>query len=513
MIPSFCKDIYKMLCQKYPNRKIYVIGDQHFYHTNILHYTRTNFSDIENMNEYIIRKHNETVDKEDIVIFLGDFCFKNSKIKQMFEKMNGHKYLVLGNHDSQNIIKNYPIFGLEGVFVSPIKIKNQYLSHTPLINTENTDLSFSLIVNEFKKQANSINYHGHIHTPDFISPSHRNVTCEMINYTPLMIGKTKPKEEEKSKYSFIQSNIFNDILEYLKEKHYINPSIVISDYIYTMLLEHNFPYYDNYFIQGSFGLLKKYDYLFSFSDLDISLLYNYELSKKKNITLLKEITDSSYQFLKEIDKINVQFKKRYDFICIFEALYTSNNPYFASCYFDANMIPIDWYKNTDFFSLEEGSIIEKFLSRSTGSFITEYSLPRFTVQTLKPEGDIANSLLQILFQKGQEEKKKMVCKKLEYIYNHTFKEKNMEDFSNIFTRFFLRNISFLYSLKRLDEIAYIQRQNLTNIRTYLQAQSKYPFYDILFSSNSPFSSIYQEISSIQTKETFEAAKQMIKKLK
>lgn len=146
MFTSYCQDIYQMLSKKHPNKKIYIIGDQHLFHTNIINYTRKCFSNVLEMNEYIITSHNETVGKDDIVIFLGDFCFKNSYIKEALEKMNGYKYLILGNHDQETIIKNYHNLGFEGVFTSPVKIKDNYLSHEPLIDGERTDLHFNLVL-------------------------------------------------------------------------------------------------------------------------------------------------------------------------------------------------------------------------------------------------------------------------------------------------------------------------------------------------------------------------------
>ena len=60
------------------------------------------------------------ITKDDIVIFLGDFCFKYGSIKEILDRMNGHKYLILGNHDLEDLVKNYPNLGFEGVFTFPI---------------------------------------------------------------------------------------------------------------------------------------------------------------------------------------------------------------------------------------------------------------------------------------------------------------------------------------------------------------------------------------------------------
>jgi len=77
---TFCQDIYEMLSKKHPNSRIYAISDQHFYHNNIIQYTRNNFFNVEEMNRHIIAKHNEVIKEQDVVLFLGDFCFKNSFI-------------------------------------------------------------------------------------------------------------------------------------------------------------------------------------------------------------------------------------------------------------------------------------------------------------------------------------------------------------------------------------------------------------------------------------------------
>ncbi|MFH1797956.1 MAG: hypothetical protein ABH844_01235 [Candidatus Omnitrophota bacterium] len=55
------------------------ISDYHFSHANIIRYSNRPFETVEEMNEVIIRKHNERVKPEDTVFFLGDFIFKAGK--------------------------------------------------------------------------------------------------------------------------------------------------------------------------------------------------------------------------------------------------------------------------------------------------------------------------------------------------------------------------------------------------------------------------------------------------
>jgi len=69
------------------------------------------------MDAELIRRWNERVKPEDIVYFLGDFCFKNTsggkpgegtlkRYDEFRKQLNGDIVFVLGNHDSNNGIKS-----------------------------------------------------------------------------------------------------------------------------------------------------------------------------------------------------------------------------------------------------------------------------------------------------------------------------------------------------------------------------------------------------------------------
>lgn len=515
MITTFTQDIYNMLCQKYPNQNIYVIGDQHFFHNNIIYYTRNNFSDIFTMNQNIIDKHNEIVSKDDIVIFLGDFCFKTEYIKDITIKLNGHKYLILGNHDSADLVKRYPNLGFEGVFLTPIKIGNKYLSHEPLIEGQRNDLQFNLILNEFKKISQKINYHGHIHDlDDKISNNYQNVTCEVLDYKPLLLCKTK-KIDKNEKPLFINSASFTENITEFISKHHIQPQLIIGDYIYSMILESMSYYKDDYFVQGSYGLLKKYNLLTKFSDLDISFLYDNTISKNQNIDLFKNKVDTIYNSLKSIDNINLIFLKRYVSLRIFEALYTTKHPYFTSCILDSNLIAFDCYKKDDFIKLNKSTILQNYLQKNKPSIIEEYKFPNFQTQFLKPEGDIANLLLQIIYQTCPADKKLESLKRLRYVCKNTLLEQNVDYFSDIFSRLFLRNISFLYTVNRYDEIEYIQKQ-IPDVG-FLSKSLPMIFYnqicDIINNPNSSFSLVRNEISNTSIDQVFDKCLTLIKSIK
>ena len=81
----------------------YYIADCHFYHRNLItRMDKRNFKDVEEMNEYMIQKWNEKVRKNDEVVILGDFSFGSvEETIDVLKKLNGTKYLIIGNHDTK----------------------------------------------------------------------------------------------------------------------------------------------------------------------------------------------------------------------------------------------------------------------------------------------------------------------------------------------------------------------------------------------------------------------------
>lgn len=84
--------------------KVFFTSDTHFGHSNIIKYCQRPFNSAEHMDEVLINNWNEVVSPKDIVFHLGDFCFGNDKewIK-ILQRLNGTKYLILGNHDLKKI--------------------------------------------------------------------------------------------------------------------------------------------------------------------------------------------------------------------------------------------------------------------------------------------------------------------------------------------------------------------------------------------------------------------------
>lgn len=81
---------------------IYYIADTHFRDQSIFDKCKRPFKSIEDMENIIIDNWNKRVKDDDVVYVLGDIAKDDdSSIIQIFEKLNGHKHLIVGNHDHQ----------------------------------------------------------------------------------------------------------------------------------------------------------------------------------------------------------------------------------------------------------------------------------------------------------------------------------------------------------------------------------------------------------------------------
>lgn len=145
------------------------------------------------MHEAIISNWNLVVKNGDQVYILGDVCFqaqtKKKEIKEILNRLNGKKILIIGNHDKT--IRDYENYFKEvcllNIFDNYIIDSNTILTHEPL----ETNLG------QFKT-----NYHGHLHlTQDHnFNPlegvKYINVNLEFNDFKP--VEYICQKDEERS---------------------------------------------------------------------------------------------------------------------------------------------------------------------------------------------------------------------------------------------------------------------------------------------------------------------------
>jgi len=81
-------------------------ADLHLGHDNIRRHCNRPFKTVEEMDETIIRNWNSVVSDRDTVWVLGDFSYRSQPADNYLRRLNGHKNLIIGNHDNRDTIRS-----------------------------------------------------------------------------------------------------------------------------------------------------------------------------------------------------------------------------------------------------------------------------------------------------------------------------------------------------------------------------------------------------------------------
>lgn len=177
---------------------IWFSSDHHWFHKNIIEYSKRPFGTIAEMNDTMIQKWNSVVDKKDYVYYCGDFALAGKeKIKELREKLNGIIYLVVGNHDRTK--KSMAECGFEILTDLPRKDDHylllqplQGMALEPLVLTHSPYYEQRIaLMEKYGYEFNSWNIHGHVHFPHAkkIDAVKRqiNVNVELWDFRPVSL--------------------------------------------------------------------------------------------------------------------------------------------------------------------------------------------------------------------------------------------------------------------------------------------------------------------------------------
>lgn len=157
------------------NQKVFYIADTHFGHYNIIKHCNRPFKDDREMDGTMIENWNNTVTPKDIVIVVGDFSYKGTRTDELVHKLNGKKYLILGNHDKPDME------GFEGKYDMALIKDNDKLIH----------VCHYPLTEWYGYFRDTLHFYGHIHNSqnrakeimDSI-PHAYNVGADLLGFTP-----------------------------------------------------------------------------------------------------------------------------------------------------------------------------------------------------------------------------------------------------------------------------------------------------------------------------------------
>lgn len=140
------------------------ISDTHFHHENIIRFSGRPFSNAKEMDDYMITQWNERVKETDHITHLGDVTMERGSrgspqamsLKRLIKSLNGHKRLLLGNHDHFPI-EVYLGCGFEKIYATHKNEHNWLLSHFPIHPSNLGPVE--------------ANIHGHIHDHESPAPA------------------------------------------------------------------------------------------------------------------------------------------------------------------------------------------------------------------------------------------------------------------------------------------------------------------------------------------------------
>lgn len=168
---------------------VWISSDLHFNHDRPFIWKERGFTSVDEMNEGIINNFNSVVKEKDVLFLLGDCMLgDNKKGIELLKRLNGRKYLVIGNHDSKSRVQEYTennIFCM----IDNIGISCVYGDRVFILT------HFPMAIDGYYRH---YNIHGHIHTKDnFFTKRNYNVCLEAHDCFPVNIKDIVKAIEER----------------------------------------------------------------------------------------------------------------------------------------------------------------------------------------------------------------------------------------------------------------------------------------------------------------------------
>lgn len=183
---------------------IYFTSDHHFYHANIIRYCKRPFATVEEMNDEMLRRWNSVVRSDDIVYYLGDFSLAKRPVEYFVPRLNGEKYLIMGNHDpchpchkkkaeaGKEIFLKAGFKSLELERTIEIAGQSVLLNHMPYVVVQENSQHYDLKYKEFRPKNKGLwLLHGHVHEKWKIKNRMINVGVDVWDFYPVPVTEVE----------------------------------------------------------------------------------------------------------------------------------------------------------------------------------------------------------------------------------------------------------------------------------------------------------------------------------
>ena len=176
--------------------KLFFTSDTHFCHTNIIKYCDRPYKNAEEMNQALIDNWNSVVNPKDVIFHLGDFAMNAStkSVQHIINRLNGKKYLVIGNHEKSALSKQFLRDFWEGIYdIAEIYVEDEEISY----GKQHLVMCHYPMLTWNASHRNSWQLFGHVHgglsNKGEIkhSPSQMDVGVDCHNFTPISYQQVK----------------------------------------------------------------------------------------------------------------------------------------------------------------------------------------------------------------------------------------------------------------------------------------------------------------------------------
>jgi len=177
--------------EKGVTKQSFFSSDLHFSHFNIIKYDNRPFNSVEEMNNAIIENHNSVISDDDDWYFLGDFSFDGKRTEEWLQRLNGNKFFIDGNHDSEQTIRSFKKYGT-------------YLGNLAEIVVEKQNIVLCHYAMRTWRKSHKSTWHLYGHSHHSLPDDPNSLSFDVgingkdYNYTPLSFEQVKKIMEKKT---------------------------------------------------------------------------------------------------------------------------------------------------------------------------------------------------------------------------------------------------------------------------------------------------------------------------